>query len=145
MKIARCFAFVGPHLPLDSHYAISNFIRDALRGNPIRVNGDGTSMQSYLYASDLAIWLWTILFRGQSARAYNVGSVKDLSIAELAGVVNQALNQSSPVKIMQKAEPGRPISRYVPAGARGESELGLKKRIPLVDAIRRTALWHHSA
>jgi dTDP-glucose 4,6-dehydratase len=142
LKIARCFAFVGPHLPLDTHFAIGNFLRDALRGETIRISGDGTPTRSYLYAADLAIWLWTLLFRAPSGRAFNVGSGEALSIAQTAAAVVAALNVRIGFQMAQAPDSSRPLSRYVPAVSRAERELGLRVRVPLPDALRRTAEWY---
>ena len=143
--IARCFAFVGPHLPLDRHFAIGNFIRDAMQGSPIRINGDGTSMRSYLYASDLAAWLWTMLFRAPSGEAYNVGSDEAVSIADLARTVVEVLGVSSEVQIRQEVIPGMSRAQYVPATNKAREQLGLRVRVDLRDAIRYTAEWHRGA
>ncbi|OGT56662.1 MAG: epimerase [Gammaproteobacteria bacterium RIFCSPHIGHO2_12_FULL_42_10] len=142
VKIARCFAFIGPHLPLNKHYAIGNFIRDSLQGQPIVIQGDGTPYRSYLYASDLTVALWTILFNGQALRPYNVGSDQAYSISEVAKMV---ANRFSPTPtIIQKKLPmtGMLPERYVPNVTRGKNELQLTQHVTLEAAIDLTKRWH---
>ncbi|HSZ63822.1 MAG TPA: NAD(P)-dependent oxidoreductase [Terriglobales bacterium] len=138
---ARCFAFVGPGMPLDTHFAIGNFIGDRLRSRAICVQGDGTAVRSYLYASDLMVWLWTILFKGQSRRAYNVGSEEAIDIASLAREVATALPPEVAVNVASTATPGAVVHRYVPSTARAREELGLTAEVSLREAIRRTYRW----
>ena len=140
-KIARCFAFVGPYMKLDAHFAIGNFIRDQLRGGPIRVMGDGSALRSYMYAGDLMVWLWTILFRGEPLRPYNGGSEQAVSIGDLAHAVADALTPEVKVEILGKPQ-GQPPQRYVPSTARAQRELGLSCRLPLAESIRRTQRWY---
>jgi dTDP-glucose 4,6-dehydratase len=127
-------------MKLDAHFAIGNFIRDQLRGTPIRISGDGRPLRSYMYAGELMVWLWTILFRGAPLRAYNVGSEDAVSIRELAHAVSAALNPHVEFEIL--GTPGRgPAPRYVPSTERAQRELGLSCDVPLQDAIRRTQRW----
>jgi nucleoside-diphosphate-sugar epimerase len=142
VKVARCFAFVGPHLPLDTHFAVGNFLGAVIRGETPTLTGDGTPRRSFLYASDMAIALWTILFKGMPNRAYNVGSKHDLSINELARAVCCALGREdlSPKQIPQ-AQSNQRVSRYVPDVSRAEQELNLCGHVPLGEALRKTAAF----
>lgn len=141
-KIARGFAFVGPYLPTEARFAIGNFVRDALQGGPVRVKGDGTSRRSYLYAADLAIWLWTILFKGVPARPYNVGSSVDISVADVAGVVASSVRPEADVVIEQTPRSASLLQRYLPDTHRAQDELGLRERIDLRESVMRTLAWH---
>jgi dTDP-glucose 4,6-dehydratase len=143
VQIARGFAFVGPHLPIHAHFAIGNFIRDALAGGPIRVHGDGSPIRSYLYAADLAVWLLTILLRGRSGAAYNVGSEREVSVSELARMVADTIDPCLAVEISRPAS-GAPPERYVPSNRKARAELGLAETVELREAIRRTAIWYRN-
>ena len=140
--IGRLFAFVGPHLPLGAGFAAGDFFRDLLGGGAIRIGGDGTTIRSYLYAADLAIWLWTLLLRGECGRAYNVGSPEAVSIRRLAELMVSELAPGTPIEVERGALPGAAGARYVPSTDRAARELGLRVRIALPDALRRTYDFH---
>jgi dTDP-glucose 4,6-dehydratase len=137
--IARCFSFIGPYLPLDATYAVGNFIRDGLRGGPIVVQGDGTSIRSYLYSSDLVVWLLTLLVSGSSGQVFNVGSEEEVSISELAFLVAQEFGG---LEVMMGAEPAGSATRYVPSVSKAKSVLDLQSWTPLLASIRKTIVWH---
>ncbi len=148
MAIARCFAFVGPHLPLHQHFAIGNFIANALANEPILIRGDGTPMRSYLYASDLAVWLWTLLLadprQSTNPTVINVGSSNAVSIHDLARLVARVLNPTLEIRIEEKPRDGALSLQYVPDARRAEALYGLRESISLEQAIRHTAEWHRS-
>lgn len=133
--IARCFAFVGRDLPMDAHFAIGNFIRDALQAPEITVNGDGTPMRSYMDQRDLAHWLITLLLSGQAGHAYNVGSDAAITIRDLAALVRDTLAPSKPIRIMGKPDERSFRNRYIPSIAKARTELGLDLHYPLAESI----------
>lgn len=141
VKVARIYAQVGPYLPMDKHFAIGNFIDDALANREIIIRGDGTPFRSYLYAADTAVWLWAMVLRGESGRAWNVGGDEGLSILDLSFRVAKILGSKKGSKILTPADPDKRIECYVPNIKRAHSELKLRKPISLDEAILRTAEW----
>jgi dTDP-glucose 4,6-dehydratase len=140
--MARCFAFSGPGLPLDGHFAIGNFVRDALFADQVVIRSCGAAVRSYLHGADLAAWLLVLLARGKSGEAYNVGSDQAISIADLARRVVSRVAQGKQVRIMGRPE-GSERSFYVPdiGHARG---LGLDVWTSLDQSIDSMAAWAKS-
>jgi dTDP-glucose 4,6-dehydratase len=105
------------------------------------VQGAGRAVRSYLYASDLTAWLWTILLRAERGATYNVGSEQSVSIAELAERTAELLG-SPGVDILGQDDPGWNPGRYVPSTAKIRNELRLAPTVDLDEAIVRTARWN---
>lgn len=139
--IARPFSFVGSNLPLDRHFAIGNFIGDALAGRPIVITGDGRPVRSYMYAADLVIALWGLLAKGVPGTAYNIGSEEPVSIAEVAALVAKLAGGGATVEV--RGTPGAgDAPRYVPDTSRLRAALGDLPQVDLQTAIMRTIAWH---
>jgi nucleoside-diphosphate-sugar epimerase len=141
VSIARCFAFVGPYLPLDMHYAIGNFIGNALNREDIIIKGDGMPLRSYMYAADLLIWLLFILFTGENGQAYNVGSDNAVSIKELAQEVTKFFPDLS-VRVLGQINPTDRNQNYIPCTKKIKTELNVPDILTLNEAIHRTIQYH---
>ena len=128
---------------MDGHFAIGNFVGDALYGDEIVINSSGQASRSYLHGADLAVWLLTLLTRGESGVAYNVGSDEAISIADLAKRVVARIAPHKPVKILgQSNDAGR--SFYVPDISRAKG-LGLDVWTSLNASIDSMADWARKA
>ncbi|MGC1853813.1 MAG: NAD(P)-dependent oxidoreductase [Candidatus Aquirickettsiella sp.] len=144
VKIARCFAFFGPHLPLDLHFAIGNFIQNRLSNEPILIKGDGQAFRSYLYISDLCIWLWTILFKGKNLTAYNVGSNEKYSIEEVANKIAISIEPKLEVKILNRGKSSIADENYIPDVTLAKQHLNLVPHINFMNGLKFTINWFRS-
>ena len=127
VKIARIFATCGKHMKWE-RYAIGNFIKQAEAGGPINVQSYGLVVRSYIYGSDLAEWLWTILQHGEAGGIYNVGSDVPHSTHELAFEIANHFNPRPEINIVRELE-DEPRPFYVPDISRARDELGLTIKV----------------
>lgn len=142
---ARPFAFIGPYQLLDKPWAVNNFMNDALRGGPINILGNEKTVRSYMYPSDMAFWMLRILAAGESGHAYNVGSPCGITLKELADKIASNFTPQPEVKLASKDYKAQHPSRFVPDVKAAEAGLGLKMRVSIDEAIKRTLLWQKAA
>lgn len=142
---ARPFAFIGPYQLLDRPWAVNNFIHDGLLGGPIRILGDGQTIRSYMYPSDMACWLLRLLIHGAVGLSYNVGSPHGIRLQRLAELIAEQF--SCRPKIVTGIASGQQLlrSKFVPDVTLAQRTLGLKLHVDLDTAIQRTLQWHKEA
>jgi dTDP-glucose 4,6-dehydratase len=144
--IARLFAFGGKYLPRDTHFAIGNFIQNALDQQPIAIQGDGRARRSYLYGADMATWLWCALAHDSDEKAapFHIGSEHSVSILELAHAVatvsGELLNYVPEITVAKEIDLSESVHQYVPANSDTRKALRVSEWASLAEVIRRTML-----
>ena len=137
--IARMFTFSGLFLPLDQHFAIGNFVRQAMINKRLIVRSDGKSIRSYLDSADMASWLITAALEGPSDLPIHIGSEKSISIAELAALVaeiaTELFNQQIQVEVMGQKSEIDGARFYVPSTTLTRQSLSVHETVNLEDSI----------
>jgi dTDP-glucose 4,6-dehydratase len=137
---ARLFAFLAPYLPMDTHFAAGNFLSQATNASPISIRSGGGSQRTYQYASDMVVWLWTLLARGQTGEAYNVGSDQEISVLGLAQTIQSQVLPMVELEVVGVDTPEN-VSRYVPSVEKMKKEFGLTNHVALDTSIQKTVSW----
>ena len=128
-SVARCFSFVGPGLPTDLHYAVGNFVADAITTRRITIEGNGLTQRSYMDLGDMVLWLLTILFDGRTGEDYNVGSNDAVTLYQLASKIKELVDENIDIEVLDKADTniGVPANfYYVPNVDKAIEQLDLK-------------------
>ena len=135
--VARPFSFLGPFLPLGTHFAAGNFLADAAQRRVITIRGDGTPLRSYMHPADMICWLlWSLVFT-PAGSALNIGSPQAVSLAELASLMAHESGAPPPAILGQ---PGGRGDSYLPDVTRAHAA-GLRAAFSLEDIVRDSLTW----
>lgn len=83
----RLFAFAGPYVPLDQHFAVGNFMNDALKGRPILITGNPDTQRSYLYPTDMITWIFRAAY-SRVGKITDIGSYNILTVRQIAKAIS---------------------------------------------------------
>ena len=140
--IARFFSFLGPFMPLQIHYAISNFLKNLAYRENIILSSSGASIRSYMYIKDCIVWLIILMFQNNKklCNIYNVGSDKQISILSLAKKILKLKKNSSKIIVDRK---NKNFNYYVPDISKFKNNFKIPKNTNLNKALKKT-LFHIS-
>ena len=128
----RLFAFFGPGLVMEEHFAIGNFLNDALNKREILLNGHPLTTRSYLYPTDLVSWILRILINPVN-RPIHVGSENSISMMELVKKINK-LTKNHGFKI---SNPQAEVNHYVPSTEETRKIYGTTEAVSLEEGLIR--------
>jgi UDP-glucuronate decarboxylase len=136
IKIVRIFNTYGPRMAVNDGRVVSNFIVQALRGEPITIYGDGNQTRSFCYVSDLTEGLYRMMESESFIGPVNLGNPGEFTIADLAGLVLKLTRSKS--KIVHQALPSDDPVRRRPDIVLAKAKLGWEPKVPLEEGLSRT-------
>lgn len=140
VKIVRIFNTYGPRL--SDGRAVPQFIKRALKNEPIQVDGDGKQTRSFCYVTDLIRGILLLAEKGPSGEAMNLGNEKEITVLELAQDIIKLTSSKS--KIVFNKRPTDDPERRRPDTSKAKKLLGWSPQVSLEDGLKRTIDWFKS-
>ena len=141
-RIARIFNTYGPRMRLKDGRVVPNFVRQALRGEPLTVYDDGSRTRSFCHVSDLVEGLHRLLLSDEPLPV-NLGNPQEMTILELARAVIGASGSASQIAFIAPGDERTvddPHSRQ-PDITRARTILGWEPRVGLEEGLAKTISW----
>ena len=138
IRIARIFNTYGPRMLADDGRVVSNFIVQALCGQPITLYGDGSQSRSFCYVDDMVDGL-ICLMEGDSMGPINLGNPDEFTIRQLAEQVRARINPDLP--LIEKPLPADDPRQRQPDIALAQRELGWQPQVSLDQGLEPTIAW----
>jgi len=135
-KIVRIFNTYGPRMSVNDGRVISNFIVQALKGEPLTVYGDGSQTRSFCYATDMIKALVKMMEKDDFTGPVNLGNPKETTILELAEKVIKLSKSSS--KISYRPLPSDDPVRRCPDISLAREKLGWMPKTELEEGLLKT-------
>ena len=134
-RIVRIFNTYGPRMRPHDGRVVSNFIVQALRGEPLTIYGDGSQTRSFCYVDDLVDGIVRLYQQG-GAEPTNVGNPSEFTVLQLAELVLKLTGSRS--RIEHRPLPTDDPRQRCPDIARARTTLGWEPKVPLEEGLRRT-------
>jgi UDP-glucuronate decarboxylase len=145
VTIVRPFNVYGPRLRLDDRRVVPDFVRDALEGRQITLHSDGRVTRSFCYVTDAVVAILKLLVHDVGCEAYNVGNDDEVSIGELAALVDDVAGNGLGVRYQVSDDPAYLTdnpSRRAPDLTKLRAAIEWEPQVSLRDGIARTLAAH---
>lgn len=138
IRVGRIFNTFGPRMKLDDGRVVSTLILQALKNEPLTLFGDGTQTRSFCYVDDLIEGI-LLLTRSQETGPINLGNDQECSLLELAEVIKEECNSSSPLQFAPL--PGDDPKKRRPDLSKAKQNLGFEPKVSLREGVKKTIAY----
>lgn len=142
IKIARIFNTYGPHMRKDDGRVVSNFVNQALNGEPLTLYGEGLQTRSFCFVEDMVKGLVALMGNHTGVYPVNLGNPHEVSMKELAVLIKKLTGSDSPI-IYQELPSDDPVRRC-PDISRAMSLLDWRPETSLEEGLIKTIAYFKS-